>query len=561
VGGGEVQNDEERKAFIQSEIKTLTSEFLDHFSKLPEEKQKQIIHKIQVELIYQYYQTATEVSKSKGLSKEEKLRRLLTPLIAYNAISPFGQPIIPFTHESIDISRELDIDYLNYDKKRYRIEDFEEKRPLYPGSSIFFTKKFERELQWHREKQARGENPIITLSMGSYTCLADLYKEWLPSLDQNKIISTDLLDQILVAYTIKRAQNGSEEAIQKLCDLYKGAAEALAVNFGKMFKIHQKTKALKSDVQVLLRFVISGFRPEEIITQLIGSDSEKVLRAVPPWIKNLFIYYFSEYLPQIIQKNLEDTQINESLIDRLKGFKTQEENKKKEIDELIYSFENRNQWLLFEWAALFNPYSPIQDGILWRGTPKRINRFNSYSFRPRLVKMGPRRNLTTWLLGRKGEIDILAKSEREDGTFGKAWKPYGKLYQLLRDLYKPLIKEKKRVKNFDFVDHFDEDHEETLSFKDRSRALGIKGNSAEGGEMENQIMLKEITQKIKDGLLGLRVSHGNVERDVEIYLRLVAKEPQFEVGQEYKLSTRHIRRIYQQIKELIPKLKYLWDEE
>ena len=68
----------------------------------------------------------------------------------------------------------------------------------------------------------------------------------MPSLSQETITSTDLLDQVLVALTIKKALNGNEEAIEKLYTLYEGAAEALAVKFAAKFGIKEKTSNIKA---------------------------------------------------------------------------------------------------------------------------------------------------------------------------------------------------------------------------------------------------------------------------------------------------------------------------
>lgn len=63
---------------------------------------------------------------------------------------------------------------------------------------------------------------------GGCTSIRKYYEKWLPTLDEQKVKSNDLLDQILFCFTIKRALNGDNKAIDKLSSLYEGIAVSIA---------------------------------------------------------------------------------------------------------------------------------------------------------------------------------------------------------------------------------------------------------------------------------------------------------------------------------------------
>lgn len=163
--------------------------------------------------------------------------------------------------------------------------------------------------------------------------------------------------------------------------------------------------------------------------------------------------------------------------------------------------------------------------------------------------MGPRRNLTTWLFGYKHEI-----------TGATACPPSGKLYQLLRDKWRPLLEEKSKSKNFDFGDDFGEDHEDHKeTIEDRKKALGIEDLGAEENKLIDEITVEKKVKRLRKGLLDL----GAPARNLEIYFRWKSddRQTQSEIAKEYGLSLRQIGRICQQISRLLPKAKRLFLEE
>ena len=74
--------------------------------------------------------------------------------------------------------------------------------------------------------------------------LADYYGQRIDFLQRSVVESKDLLDQIFVTYTIKRAQEGDDRAFNALFNCYSKAAEGLAVDF-----IKRKAHAIKNSSQ------------------------------------------------------------------------------------------------------------------------------------------------------------------------------------------------------------------------------------------------------------------------------------------------------------------------
>jgi hypothetical protein len=542
---------------------------LDHFSSLPEKTQRQFVENIKSGLIGDYLQAIEAVKKQKSLTTDEKLRMLLVPLVFYNTLDPFGNPI-PFVDESVDIERELDLERLFYDMERYdfgltdRGHGPEENTLLSPSSPIWIREKFESDL---KIREGDAADSIFTAGM---VPLEELYEEWLPSLDEEKIQSKDRLDQVLVAFTIKKAQNGNEEAILKLCGLYARAAEGLAVKFGKKHKLYKEFKNLKLDAQWFLRFIITGFRLGDIINQLVGPDpgrdipeTEKVIKLIPPWVRSFYIHYLTEYLPQRMEKNIRETQRNQALIEQLT--KLLGDNRRHHSEKAIKVLKARNVFLDFHWIGSLNLYTPFQANTLWK-TPKLINRFNSYSFRPGLVKMGPRWNLTTWLFGRGKE---------------KAWIPYGKLYQLLRDKYKPTIKkvEKRKgdITTDDAEDDFNEEYTKNLTYRERKEAplshfwkhpdtqeVSMDGKSSFltatqiSDLMRSNQGAKYRFAKSKKKIMDALKKVGASQRDAEIFVtwkfqKMFSKHKitQVDLANQYNLSDRWIRKICRRVETLI----------
>ncbi len=179
---------------------------------------------------------------------------------------------------------------LHYDKDRYRLQipnaDDKFSLPWIDPFSAFIhikedhekmiknrenaNKKREERINQLKESGAHipkslTYSPITTLDDG-YTSLREYYKKWLPHLGEEKIVSNDLLDQILVCFTIKRALNQDEEAIDKLCSLYEDTAIGIAYKMTKARKLMGQVDDIKQDAGILLRQVIAGLGHRKLFT-------------------------------------------------------------------------------------------------------------------------------------------------------------------------------------------------------------------------------------------------------------------------------------------------------
>jgi hypothetical protein len=554
-----------------------------------EERAEEEINRIEAnpltELIQEYFDAVKQVKKSRKSPPEDKLKKLIPSITQIQkTVFPNYFQYHQFVDDRfIDTEKELDLRNLVHNPEKYAILGDGEFRATglldTRTRNIVLSKQYLDYLAFCRDikpisesefNKMLGEGKIREIEVKRTTIpnswdihpgsgrksVSEIHRDWLPALNQKIIRSKDLLAQILVCYTIKRALNGDPEAARKLCDLYENTAEAIGVKFALKSKLNNEIEDIKQDARVLLKFLVSGFRADNILDQLIKNRDENTIRAIPKWIKTFFIYYLSEYIPdratEILKRSKEIDKIIKFAEDLSSGRKSiaavTKENKeiKESIEELqkldiveaVKWLNQRKEALGLEIITLFSLYTPIQSGTIWKGTPKRINRFNNYSFKPGAVKMGPERNLTTWLFGRKKEIDTLTKGHREDGSVAKAWQPYGKLYQLLRDKYKPVIQEKLKTKNFDYREDFDEDHEETLSYKERLKALRQKEFHP---DISPEKVIKQLTKL------------GASQRDAEIFVRckLFKEVTQYEIARERDLSKRQIVRICKKVAQLI----------
>ena len=558
------------------------------------------------ELIQEYLTAVAAAKKNKRLPPEKKAEKLIPPL---REIQKIIFPNYPKYHRFVDeqyinLEKELDLEKLGPNPNKYSIigdREYTVLGLLNTGSKNIWiseeledyfgycseirpisVSEFERMVEEGKILKNVVKGPsrwdsipekYILPDLG-HRSIAEIYPEWLPSLTPKGMASKDLLTQILVCYTIKRALNGDEKAIQKLCGLYENVAQAIAVKIGSRFQFFQDIDDMKQDALILLMSLIAGFRPDYILGQLLEDKSGWTVMPFPKWVKDFYVYYLSEYVPKRLKAILRKS----GRIDRLIRFVNdlssgaisitdlvkQDECAKEAIEKLKnQNIDDAVEWLRSEIGvcglkvmALLNLYAPIQNGTVWKNTPKRLNRFNTYSFQPGIKKMGPRWNLTTWLLGRRNEIETLTGGKREDGTVAKAWQPYGKLYQLLRDKNKPLINI--RRKTSDSRDDYDEEDEDTLNFENRRKALGVAGDLTKDRDRPVKAMIvRETLERVRTHLFNLGASR----RNIDIYFKWKSKGTQSKIAKQYRLSERQIGRICKQIQALIPKVKDAIDEE
>lgn len=366
------------------------------------------------------------------------LKKLLTPLVNLCALMPREIPYreidgtYPFISESIWINKELNVQNLNYDRDRYSIrierwdgtpdQSFDE--PLHPTRDEIVVWEEYREGKKEQEKkdaEARKGGarflPITTLrgNKGQYT-LEKLWAEWIGSLKKEGIESKDLLDQILVAYTIKRAMNGDEKAVDKLTSIYENAAIGIAVNAAKSAKwrgLLNHIDDIKQTAVMLLRLIISGFSPEVLVQALIDDDRKQHL-LVPKWVEKFYIYYLSEYVPERLNAIL------------------------KEHPTPLSGLEIR---------VLLDVHSPIRNDTSFQDIHTiMVRRFNSCCFRP--TRKG---SLGTFLFGAKRRPMI------------------GKFYQLLNDALNDIKNRDRQDREIPYnenVRYEDDDFEKDVMDKD-----------------------------------------------------------------------------------------------
>jgi hypothetical protein len=288
-------------------------------------------------------------------------------------------------------------------------------------------------------------------------------------------------------------------------------------------KFRQPIEDLKQEAKVLLRLLISGFKPEYVLNQLFADKRDIFISALPKWAKNFFIFYLGDYLPQWMEENFKGTHINKEVMAKLDSLPSSKGMEGK-IEKIRGGLETRKFLLGLEFLTMLNPFTAIQSGTVWAGTPKRKNRFNNYSYRPH--KMGPRKNLTTWLFGKR---------------------PFGKFYQILRDKYEPLMGKESKTMDFDFREDSDEEDEDRkgLSFKKGTEALTAPGESP--GEIS-------ATEENRDRIINGLIKLGASPRDAKIYYQWkLRKVTQLELAKEYQVSDRSIRKICRKVENLIRK--------
>jgi len=426
-------------------------------------------------LYIQYFNAVEKVREQTDLRKEEKLKLLLEPIISFqNDTSPANRKHKFARDDHINLDEELDLSALEKISDDWIITPDWKLRQF--GSldtsaniiSVDFTNFLPKS-----KKTATTINNNLTR-----TSIQKLFKDWLPHLDQDRIHSKQLLDQVLLCFTIKRAQNGDEQASEKLISLYIGRAASketyynvlkMLVSRGKNIKSTKKknlnlddksnvtsfkyTDDFRQIAKIYLAFIIRGFSPKSILDSMIREPEPEFL-PLPAGTVDVFLNYFGEYIPRIVEKyQIHLNCMNDSLKDPSnihKTIKMAESTAKvieclnlqvKEglnVDQLNYLKKNADLlppdkvaevtvsvFLVASqlsdsvapyFATLFDPYTPISAAMIIRASDnKRSSRVLSYCYRPE--KMGPRKNLTTWLFGGHGSYNL------------------GKLNQMLADYY------------------------------------------------------------------------------------------------------------------------------
>lgn len=324
----------------------------------------------QTKLIQEYLQAVETVKKDKKLKTEEKLEKLLTPLVNLSKIvfPPNYASHLPFIHEDINLKNELDLGNLISNPKKYHIyvDDYElrelgvlraSNKNIHLGEQYLYYLSYCKQVKFISEDKFYSEiypnvkrkdhrsvddkkNSMEELIEPRTHCysLNDIYEDWLVTLTPEKMKSNDLLDRILVTFTIKRALNRDEKAIDKLCSLFQDNAEAISVKRARKRYLKRYLPDIRQQAKILLRLHITGFSSLEILKGLTDDNDKGFLR-IPKNVKKFYIHWLTKEVPEQLNK---------------------------------YPFLD-----FLDVPVLLNPISPIVSNISWQLTPNAIRIFGS----------------------------------------------------------------------------------------------------------------------------------------------------------------------------------------
>ncbi len=324
---------------------------------------------------------------------------------------------IGFYNISINLDEELDLQKLNYDKNKYRIN----------------TRKMPSE---DDEKIIDDGQDWITLEIGNKwksISLKEYYNKNIENFSPQVLKSKDLLDQIFAIYTIKRAQKGDEKAVNKLFECYVQKAQKEALFFFTKYGIkfseggNFDKSNIRSVANTLLWTLLGGDKIENLSSYLKDKCNvdRQLTRKLPSKIIKIYtalnnlgkFNFFSLCINYVFKLRKEFKRRIKNLRYNLK--KSLPSNKKGsvinyliKICEISINSSNNLETILLAFSQSLDPY------MITSFSPE----FNKYLYRP-----SKNSTLTTWLFGDK-----------------KKWK--GMFWQKLNDWYKSKteVKNKKR---------------------------------------------------------------------------------------------------------------------
>lgn len=422
--------------------------------------------------IREYLHTVEESTSDDSLPLEDKLRRLIVPLLdmLHDDSPKFDSHVRVIDQDHIDLKNEIDTENLHYDYEKYDIQN-----PINTGTqwllktdvpAISLSDKYSDYLVFcgdiepvtETEFETIYKNAIIErtadeniwkrvpdalMCLPPRMTLKEVHDLWLPTLTEKTVIVRDLLQQILVTYTIKRAQSGHEPSARKLFSLFENQVKferrenRIVLNKHTIRNIKRLiSSTLHVDLENVdlydqdiiqtargyLWLILTGFNPRQIIDDIMKENEN---HPVPTKIKKFYLRYFAEEVPKRlleITRQLSRYEMIFSLCERMMRQRTSRSEKLPDAGERLQKLENLKRQV--EWTIndlgltvdiLLNPYHPIMEGH-WLDGKEKAHIFNSYCYRPN--KKG---NLTVWLFGPKGSPE------------------YGRVHQLVRDeLYREI---------------------------------------------------------------------------------------------------------------------------
>ena len=497
------------------------------------------------QLLEHYLKTAEEVRNDKRISKagrREKLKKLLTAVDLYNkgfsissglAENPYtlhipdysdgiDKPNIttlyPFVTLDVDLNKDLDVSRLTYNQEKYRVPYVKldnEGHCVLTSDDAVLCKMGRLSIKeiWHQEVKGkwRKEDGLDKLPIElqyeiqqdqlkdklqsiRYTILKegehslwDLYEWWLPSLNEQTMKGKDLLDHILFTYTIKRALNSDDKAINKLYTLYEDAAIGIAFKMVKARRVLPIDKEdIKNEARELLSLIISGYRPEILFNTYLNKGRDE-FSLIPLWLEKYYVWYYSEYVPERI----------------------------KTLPEPNNSYNPDDPFGLqaFILPVLLNPYTPLKDRTRW--TPKgskRKYKINNYMFRPTKGK-----HLTGWLFGSK----TLPQKGQTLGYMS------GKFPQLFNKFLNSKFDKKKLLIDIPIE--------------------GIEDKRQK--DPEQSAINNDSLDNVKKELIKRHVYKRNADRSIEIVLKRISGKKISEIATEYGLAKRTVLYILKKAKK------------
>lgn len=513
--------------------------------------------------VEEYLQAVEEVKTNDSLSLEEKLRKLIAPLLNLtHADNPkFDQFVTVVDEHYIDLRNEVDTEKLSHDYENYDIQS-----PIDIGGAwlldtgtpaIWLSDKITDYLAYCRDVEPITETafgdiykdaekteivddekwkdvPAALFSVSRLT-LNEVHELWLHSLTEESIKKGDLLQQILVCYTIKKAQNGDQKAIDKLLELYQNKARSnttVRVIKRLLASELQNDEDFDEDIKqaaaTYLWLIVGGFRPRQIIDAIMQQNKHY---SVPKRIKKFYLTYFSEEVPNRIQETLIQLYVQLNFLAQclkhilvLEGVDSNGTGTAASLQRL-QEFKKRTENTVFDLKlaidVLLNPYCPIMEGC-WTDEEGKHHGFNDYRYKPN--KKG---NLTLWLFGSEGRPE------------------YGKVYQLVKDQFATEINRGRETVSANYPEH-----------EPNEPPIQTLISRYEGEEMTQSVEDKDLIDKVFAEL----ARTGRSERDIELYLRLKALDSSHEeIRQAFGIGTRQqqniVKAIEKDLKRIIIKLQ------